>query len=175
MKNIIALSGLVFVLAACTTFSQVDCEAGDWRAIGDAEAGRGLPSEINRHAETCASSGVTPDRVAYEQGRQTGLQRYCTYNSGIFWGERGAKYSGVCPQTTETTFLQGYAFGTELRVANNYVSDAEDALEDARENRDRRSAREARQDLRDARFRQDVLEELNPRNPTSVSPFTGSQ
>ncbi len=174
VKTIVALPALGFLLVACTTLSQVDCETDDWRAVGDADAGRGLPSEqFNRYAAACAAHGVTPDRTTYEQGRQTGLQRYCTYNSGIFWGERGARYSNVCPAATETAFLQGYAFGTELRVAKGNLDDARKDREDARDSGDRRGAREAAQDARDARFRLEVLEELNPRNPGSVSPFTG--
>lgn len=94
------------VLASCATLSEAECEAGDWRAIGISDGANGYPpSYIDNHIEACSEYGVAVDRQLYLQGREQGLERYCTLETAERDGRRGRRNYGTCEGEMAVSFL----------------------------------------------------------------------
>ncbi|MBT3980598.1 MAG: DUF2799 domain-containing protein [Bacteriovoracaceae bacterium] len=74
------------------------------------EEGRGAGA-FEKFKEKCETVEVEADSGEYFIGRQKGLKKFCTYDSGLRYGNSGRKYFGVCPKETEQDFLKGYLFG----------------------------------------------------------------
>lgn len=114
--------------------------AADWQTIGVEDGSRGMGSDaISRHREACAKAGVTPDRSAYEEGRQMGLVEFCRPSRAYGYGREGGDYRGVCPAEREADFLEAYHDGRsyyELAQAvagvEAEISSAEYRLDDLR-------------------------------------------
>jgi len=120
--------GAVLTLGSCATMSAEQCMAGDWSGQGYSDGASGLSmSRLNEHAEACAKHGVTPDRAAYEAGREQGLYRYCTPANGFHAGRSGSGYGGVCPADLAADFMPAYRDG-------QMVHGVEQALVNARSN-----------------------------------------
>lgn len=102
----------VLALNGCETISEEQCLAGDWigRGYQDGQAGRSS-SRLNDYVEACAEHGVTPDPVAYEEGRREGLRQYCVPAVGYRVGRDGGNYNNVCTGAAEADFLVGFQDG----------------------------------------------------------------
>lgn len=122
-------AGAVLVLAGCASMSTDECLVADWEAVGFEDGSRGAGSEtLGRHRKACAKAGVAPDFLAYERGRQAGLEQYCQSSVGYRVGSSGGVYSGVCPAHLEPEFMAGYADGRELYELRSAVNDLESRL-----------------------------------------------
>lgn len=99
MIRYVLLAAFMLVgLSACATLSEGECRSGDWRSIGIEDGAKGrTPSYLGKHAQACAEYGITPDRVAWEAGRQEGLPFYCTPANAWEEGSDGRRLSPVCP------------------------------------------------------------------------------
>lgn len=134
-RIIIILSVVVTAgLSGCaTTMSQNECLTADWYAVGLEDGARGQAiSRVTGHRQQCAEFGVTPDMQAYQQGRDEGLDYFCTLSNGVAVGKTGRSYAGACPGELEYYFLTGYRLGrevhrvdTDMRVNRNTVKKAE--------------------------------------------------
>ena len=122
----LALAVLI-MLAGCASVSREECLAGDWVSIGqrDGAAGRVGSAQFERHVTACAKVDVTPDRAAWAQGYEAGLQRYCTPLSGLREGEAGSSYRNVCPAGTEAGFLRGHDLGLAAYRQRQRISEIE--------------------------------------------------
>lgn len=95
--------------------SEAECNSADWRLRGEDDARQGLPSDtVGRHAEACASYGVTPDTAAYRSGWDQGIKVYCTRENGWLRGVSGDYYQNACPIELEADFLAAYRLGAEI-------------------------------------------------------------
>ena len=81
-----------------------------------------------------------PDLTVWKKGYKAGLLRYCTPEQGLWWGQLGYRYVGVCPPETEPSFLKGHDLGsrqyslkTELKRLTDEAKDKEEELEDLSE------------------------------------------
>lgn len=109
-----ALLALLFV-AGCASLSEDECAVADWYSIGVEDGSKGYDmSRLGAHRKACAKVGVTPNADRYAQGREVGLQTFCTRERGYYEGERGRAYRGVCPPQFEPLFMQGYLAGQEV-------------------------------------------------------------
>lgn len=111
---------LAITLSACTTLApeQVarECAQTDWERYGLNDGKIGLPtSERASEFSDCQTVGQPADLVAYQAGRTTGLESYCTAERGYQIGYSGQRYQSVCPATLEPDFLQGFERGREDR------------------------------------------------------------
>lgn len=84
------------LLSGCAA-TQKQCEGANWEQLGYNDGLRG-PSAASGESglllNTCAQSGVVPDRSAYERGRRSGLVQWCGrdwYSMGRDDGLRGAQ------------------------------------------------------------------------------------
>lgn len=134
--------------------NETACLTADWYAIGleDGTAGRPM-ARLSQHRRQCDDFGVTPDVVAYQQGRFDGLDYFCTLANGLEVGKRGQSYGNVCPSEMQHYFLTGYRLGREIhRVRKDItrnrsqVRSVEDELADAETTVERKA--ELRYELR---------------------------
>lgn len=110
------LASLILLLHGCATLSEDECLAADWWVIGHKDGSEGEPFAIlAEHHEACAEYGVKPDRIAYAEGRQSGLQTYCSRFNGYRIGRNGYRYRGVCAGPLKESFLAGFHRGKEVR------------------------------------------------------------
>lgn len=108
VRLVLAAAGFlaVLVLASCATLSKAECEAGNWRAIGISDGASGYPAtHVENHVEACAEHGISVDHALYEQGRQQGLERYCTLERAERDGRRGRRNYGTCEGEMAVSFL----------------------------------------------------------------------
>lgn len=109
-KSLLMLTALSLTgwLTGCATMSVQECQVADWQTVGyrDGKAGRDLDYLLN-HAKACGKASVTPDKTAWEQGRQQGLSVYCTADNAFALGKSGSKLNYVCP-TERIPQLQSY-------------------------------------------------------------------
>lgn len=105
----------LFAMQGCATMSQEECLAGDWYAIGFEDGAQGRNADrIGKHRKACANYNVTPDLVAYQEGREKGLREFCRPQTGFAVGQRGHSYSGICPADLEPAFVAAYQEGKHL-------------------------------------------------------------
>ncbi|WP_164736381.1 DUF2799 domain-containing protein [Rhizobium vallis] len=136
---VLAAVGIGLFLASCNTLSKKECLAGDWDGIGftDGFYGHSPEARFEQHIKSCKRVKVVPDRAVWKKGYQAGLLRYCTPEQGLWWGQRGYAYVGVCPPETEPGFLHGHDLGrrqywleTDLKRVTDEVKSKEEELED---------------------------------------------
>ncbi|MFN7168423.1 MAG: DUF2799 domain-containing protein [Pannonibacter sp.] len=130
MKIWMAIAGgalLALSLAGCETVSKEQCQAGDWVALGRADASVGHPSSrIEDIMKDCGRHGITPDPQAYYAGWQEGVQIYCTPLNGFNLGRDGTSKSNICPPALGGPFDYAYQLGYRLWSARNEVRQLED-------------------------------------------------
>lgn len=93
----------LLALGGCATLTADQCKVADWRALGvqDGALGHG-ESRFLTYAKDCAAADVTPDRLAWEAGRQEGLLQFCTPEGAYAAGVDGRPFRGRCaPETPE--------------------------------------------------------------------------
>ncbi len=98
MKHIVQIALVAaFGMSACTQLTKTTCQEGDWQAIGQRDGIKGRDAVfVDRHVDSCAKHGFTVDRTLWEQGRQQGLQVFCTPQSQYEAGRQGRPFSAIC-------------------------------------------------------------------------------
>ncbi len=130
----VLLLAATLIVAGCASLSKEECLAADWYTIGVEDGSKGKAiGRIGAHRKACAEVGVQPDMGSYTQGREVGLQQFCTRERGYREGERGASYSGVCPQHLEPIFMQGYLAGQEIYKTKQNIRRLEGELAKVRQ------------------------------------------
>jgi hypothetical protein len=128
----------LLVLSACETISPEECLAADWYSIGVEDGSKGYPmSRIGAYRKDCAETGVAPDADQYGQGREYGLESFCTYERGYAEGKRGASNRAVCPPgQLEAEFMEGYNAGHYIYGVNQEIRGLERELAELRSEMD---------------------------------------
>ncbi len=94
----LAILAAVATIGSCTTLSEEACQSGDWFSIGATDGAGGRTADyLSNHAGACDNFGITPDRTAWEAGRQQGLRQYCTVENVYQDGRRSRTLQPVCP------------------------------------------------------------------------------
>ncbi len=135
------LAGVTLVallVTGCSSMSETECLAVDWRTIGYEDGVAGFPgNHIAKHRKACAKHGVRSDLTLYQAGRAEGLREYCQPANGYRLGVRGGSYGGVCPAELEDRFLPAYDAGHHLYSLRARLSNAESQLDSKRRELDR--------------------------------------
>jgi hypothetical protein len=63
-------------LAGCAQFSETQCRAADWGALGQRDGLMGLRPQIEQYAHQCQAANVQVTDAAYMQGWQLGKWEY---------------------------------------------------------------------------------------------------
>ncbi len=110
----------ILALSGCASLSRNECAAGDWYGIGQRDGASGYPEErFADHAAACVAHGVNPDRRQWMEGRERGLERFCTARHAFDVGASNSSYAGVCAGPAEDDFLHGYRLGKALAEARS--------------------------------------------------------
>ena len=104
------------LITGCASgLSKDECRLADWHAIGYEDGVRGLPdSRLGKHRKACSEHGVAMNFDNYRKGWDEGVNRYCQSSNGYHQGRNGSEYTGVCPPSLETDFLDAYHQGHQL-------------------------------------------------------------
>ncbi len=125
------LIGALAVLACtgCATLSENDCRGGDWYSIGQRDGAAGRTEDyVAQHTAACQEFGVAPDHERWLEGRERGLERFCTARSGYRIGEVGGRYEDVCFAGGEMEFRRGYDLGLRMNQAKSRLDRIENEI-----------------------------------------------
>jgi len=112
--------GFCLLLAGCASHSSLAC-GGDAESLGYHE---GI------HGQTgCRAALSTDDAIAYQNGWNEGIQRFCTEESGYQRGCQGAAFVAICPDALASTYLDGYQSGYSLYLLQLEVDAMERTIE----------------------------------------------
>jgi hypothetical protein len=119
----------LLALPGCASLSEKDCRAGDWYSIGlrDGAAGR-TEDYVAEHAAACQEYGVAPDHDRWLEGRERGLERFCTARNGYRIGEVGGRYDDVCFAGAELEFRRGYDLGLRMNRIRGRLEQIENEI-----------------------------------------------
>ncbi len=115
----LCIAALLFLscISCAPRITETQCRQGDWYEIGRRDGALGKPiTAFDRYADACFEYEVKPDRKAYFEGRDAGLEAYCTYQNGLEQGKLGRVYRHVCPADLEPDYLAGYRRGKEIKA-----------------------------------------------------------
>lgn len=132
---VLAGLGISLLLTSCYTISKKDCLAGDWKGIGFTDGFNGYQPQarFEGHVKSCKRVKVVPDITLWNQGYKKGLLRYCTASSGLWEGQHGHSYNGLCPPKTEAEFLRGHEVGYRQYSLKSKLTQLEDDYEEKEE------------------------------------------
>lgn len=134
MRNfhVAMLIGAVAALAGCSSMSEKECLATDWRTVGYEDGVAGYAGDrIGEYREQCSEHGVTPSLSEYQAGREQGLREFCKPLNGFRVGARGGAYNGVCPAEADGAFLDAYQSGRQLYSLRARVNSTANAIQSA--------------------------------------------
>jgi hypothetical protein len=119
----LALIAVMAALAGCSSMSEKECLATDWRTVGYEDGVNGYSGDrIGRYRNACSEHGVTPNLGEYQSGRDQGLREFCKPANGFRVGAHGAGYSGVCPAELDQSFVDAWQSGRQLYSLRSRVS-----------------------------------------------------
>jgi Protein of unknown function (DUF2799) len=127
-RSLVRVFGALAVLASlggCASLSRNECLAANWEDIGVRDGAAGRPEEyLIRHSTACAKVSVTPDRTAWLQGRERGLERFCVPHRAYQAGESGYGFdAAICRNYDQDRLVAAYEHGREVnRLAGELAS-----------------------------------------------------
>lgn len=103
--------GISFVLTSCATYNKESCAEKNWLRAGYENAAKGFKADRYAIQECSSFMDKTKMMDQYSQGYAAGLEKFCTYEFGLYWGRQGSEYRATCPKSLENKFLAGYSQG----------------------------------------------------------------
>lgn len=126
--NILRLLFIVtlLALAGCESMSESECRVADWGRVGYADGAAGVQeSRLADYTEDCGKAGIQPNPLAYRQGWDQGILRFCTAVSG--WREGVLGHSGkdaVCQgRTGYEVFARYLALGLNVYASKQRIQE----------------------------------------------------
>lgn len=84
----------------------------NWFEGGRLDGAKGIGTQtFQEYSQACLKHGIQASEIEYLKGRKTGLNKFCTYESGLNHGSSGNTYKNVCPDHLKGGFLKGYRLG----------------------------------------------------------------
>jgi hypothetical protein len=128
------LAGLALLasLGGCASLSKSECLNADWHDIGIRDGANGQPEErLIQHSTACAKVGVTPDRQSWLEGRERGLDRFCTPARAYQIGEYGGGFEpGICRNYDPERLFSAYQKGRDVNRLANEIGSIDGELRD---------------------------------------------
>lgn len=120
-------AALALLLGGCASLSESECQNRRWDDIGYEDGSRGRSRErIDAHSEACAKHGVEPDRAAWQDGYDSGLDVYCTPENAVRVGLSGEGYDGICPPESDREFASHWRVARAVYEQRVRVAQIED-------------------------------------------------
>lgn len=117
------------VMTGCATMSKAECQVADWYQVGIQDGSNGHDwNRLASHAKACAKVGITPDRDAWERGRQAGLQSYCTTANAYRLGSQGYALKNVCPLQRQDQLNRATNYGNSIYQLNKKIENGKKEL-----------------------------------------------
>lgn len=124
---------LVFSVAACAELGKEACEQGDWLSIGQRDGSRGREADfVDRHVESCGKYGIVVDTAVWEQGRQQGLQVFCTPQSQYQAGRDGRPFNEICAEEGLPVHREAYEKGRKYYTLTQRIEMLRSEIRDLR-------------------------------------------
>jgi hypothetical protein len=121
------------IVAGCSSMSESECLAMDWRMIGYEDGVAGYSgNRVGQHRKACGKHGITPNLTEYQAGREQGLREFCNPHNGFRIGARGRGYNGVCPADLDDEFVDAYQTGRQLYTLRSRVGNTADEIDSMR-------------------------------------------
>ena len=91
---------LALFIVGCVNIDNIDSliKKGNWVVVGERDGARGLPSRSLTELDVLAdAAGVQKvDIISYEDGYNTGIEKFCDVGNAYSIGLSGMQYFGVC-------------------------------------------------------------------------------
>ena len=123
--KVFAALALFASLGGCASLSKSECLAANWEDVGIRDGASGRPEEyLIQHSKACAKVDVAPDREAWLQGREQGLDRFCVPYRVYQIGEYGGGFdAAICRRYDQPRLINAYEQGLEVhRLGNELAS-----------------------------------------------------
>ena len=126
------------VLAGCSSMSENECMATDWRMVGYEDGVVGYSgNRIGKYRKACGEHGISPDLAQYQAGRDQGLREFCKPVNGFRAGARGHGYNGVCPAEFDSAFMSAYESGRQLYTLRSRVNSTANEIDSMKDELER--------------------------------------
>ena len=125
---------LVGLIVACRPINPEKCGTTNWYQSGLKDGQNGRHDRLDAFVETCASVGVLPDATAYRKGHAEGLVQFCTFETGLKYGQRGHHNpAGLCLPSARHAVSHGWAYGDTLRRGENDIDNVRAQMSEVRQ------------------------------------------
>ncbi len=117
--KVFAALALLASLGGCASLSKSECLAANWEDVGIRDGASGRPEEyLIQHSKACAKVDVAPDRGAWLQGREQGLDRFCVPYRMYQIGEYGGGFdAAICRRYDQDRLINAYEQGLRSEPA----------------------------------------------------------
>ena len=108
----------LILIASCTTWTPKKCRENSWPVQGFEDAQRGLVAkeQIAQYQKACGADFKEEEKYQAEYNKA--LEKFCTFDYGMTFGENGNNYHNTCVDKQEHEFLKGYLAGLKIYFAN---------------------------------------------------------
>ena len=118
--------GFISLVCGCASIPASTCRTSDWHNLGYRDALKGLESRAKDLYESCPSFHMTE----YNNGREEGLDEFCTSEQAYEFGVRGGTYRGTCSGALGAIFEQAYASGRVVGALEKQLDEIDRQLQD---------------------------------------------
>lgn len=125
-RMLIAVVTLGALVSGCATISESTCRTSDWQNLGYRDALKGLESRAKDLQEACPAFRATD----YANGREEGLDEFCTSEQGYEFGARGGNYRGTCSGALGVIFERAYVNGRVVAELEQQLEAIEREMQD---------------------------------------------
>jgi hypothetical protein len=134
LTRLFAAIALLGALGGCASISKSECLSANWEDVGVRDGANGQPEEyLIQHSKACAKVQVTPDREAWQRGRERGLERFCVPQRAYQAGEWGGGFDvGLCVNYDQERLAEAYGKGREVHRLSAVVSTLDSEIRDVR-------------------------------------------
>lgn len=105
---------LALIATGCTTFSEKQCQSFQWDQVGydGAMKGERAAEHFSYYQRHCGKEhNVQPSEEKFLSGYKKGVEKFCTPEYALAFGQYGGTYRGICPQKNEKAFMDNYRAG----------------------------------------------------------------
>ncbi|MFK8032256.1 MAG: DUF2799 domain-containing protein [Gammaproteobacteria bacterium] len=110
----IVITLCVLFLTACASTSPTACNLERWQAAGANNAISGGHFDDHHRVNSCSNEAP----LAYKMGFEAGLEKYCTYEQGLFGGQHGKAPAQSCNDARWIQYEEGFLTGREILATN---------------------------------------------------------
>ena len=122
--KLLSVTLLVFVLSACATLDEGECETANWYELGvkDGERGRKEGTYTN-YRKDCSEYNIDVNVEEYRTGWQNGIVSYCDADNAFRIGVDGNTASNYCPLDLRDSFASAHSLGFAIHSHRSRIDE----------------------------------------------------